>query len=117
MTGLLIARPSVTIDRLGHHLGIVEIIFRDRFGFFAEIREEHDLRHKIVAMMLSSLVFLAIYGGVMGASHSVPQILSSALKLPALFLITLIICAPSLYFFNILFGSRQSILQVLGIIQ
>lgn len=114
MTDLLIEQPVV--DRLGHHLGIVEVIFRDRFGFFAEIREEHDLRNKIIAMLLSSLIFLAIYGGVMGASHSVPQIFSSAFKLPGLFLVTLGICAPSLYFFNILFGSRQNMLQNLALI-
>src|SRR5690606_32891327 len=47
---------------------------------------------------------------------SVPQVFSSALKLPILFLITLMICAPSLYFFNILFGSQQSILQNLALI-
>ena len=98
------------------NLGIVERILRDRYTFFAEIREEVGLRDKIVAMGLSSLIFLAIYGAVMGASHSLPQILSSALKLPALFLITLVICTPSLYFFNILFGSRQNILQNIALI-
>jgi hypothetical protein len=98
------------------NLGIVEIILRDRYSFFAEIREEVRLRQKISAMLLSSTICLAIYGAVMGASHSLPQVLSSALKLPALFLITLVICAPSLYFFNILFGSKQSILQNIALL-
>lgn len=97
-------------------LGIVERILRDRVTFFAEIREEIELREKIAAMLLSSFVFLALYGGVMGASNSMPQVISSAIKLPILFLITLIICAPSLYFFNILFGSKQSILQNIALI-
>jgi hypothetical protein len=103
--------PNIADD-----LSIVERILRDRVTFFAEIREEVELREKIAAMMLSSFVFLALYGGVMGASNSVPQVISSAVKLPLLFLITLIICAPSLYFFNILFGSKQSILQNLALI-
>lgn len=105
----------LTFD-VANDLAIVERILRDRVTFFTEIREEVGLREKIIAMLISSFVFLGLYGGVMGASNSVPQVLTSALKLPVLFLITLIICAPSLYFFNILFGSRQSILQNLALI-
>jgi hypothetical protein len=96
---------------LAQHLAIVEHIFRNRFAFFAEIREEDDLTGKIASMLVASFMLLALYGGVMGASNSVPQVLTSAVKLPGLFLVTLLICAPSLYFFNILFGSKQSILQ------
>ena len=107
--------PGITVN-VANDLAIVERILRDRVTFFAEIREEIELREKIVAMLLSSFVFLALYGGVMGASNSMPQVFSSAIKLPILFLITLIICAPSLYFFNILFGSKQSILQNISLI-
>jgi hypothetical protein len=113
---LLEDRPAPAQPHFISDLAVVETIFRDRLIFFREIREESDLNGKIRAMLLSSTVFLALYGGVMGASHSVPQVLSSAVKLPVLFLITLFICAPSLYFFNILFGSRQSILQNIALI-
>ena len=116
MTHLTIRPRFILPPDLGTDLAIVERIFRDRFTFFAEIRNEHDLRGKIRAMLLSSVVFLALYGGVMGAAHSIPQVFSSMFKLPALFLITLGICTPSLYFFNILFGSRQSILQNIALI-
>ena len=36
------------------------------------------------------------------------QALSSAVKLPALYLITLLICLPTLYFANIIFGSKRT---------
>ena len=52
----------------------------------------------------------------MGANHSFAQALSSGFKLPILFLVTLFICAPSLYFFNIFYGSDQSIQQSLSLI-
>ncbi len=39
------------------------------------------------------------------------QVASSAIKLPALYLITLVICLPALYIFNVLFGSKQSVGQ------
>ena len=45
-----------------------------------------------VFQLPKSAVSLAVYGAVLGASHSVGQALSSAVKLPLLFLITLAIC-------------------------
>lgn len=95
---------------------IIETILRTRQDFFEEIREGVDLRAKMEAMVISSIAFLALYGAVMGSSHSLWQTLSSAFKLPVLFLATLFICAPSLYFFNLLFGSNQSLSQNLTLI-
>ncbi len=62
-------------------------------------------------MLISSLILLAIYGAVMGSSASLWQALSSAVKLPLLFVATLLICSPTLYFFNVLYGSNQSLTQ------
>jgi hypothetical protein len=62
-------------------------------------------------MLMSSVAFLALYGAVMGSTHSLWQALSSAAKLPLLFLMTLLVCAPTLYFFNLIFGSDQSLSQ------
>jgi hypothetical protein len=59
---------------------------------------------------------LAIYGAVLGSTHSPAQALSSAVKLPILFLVTLLVCVPTLYFFNVLFGSDQSIAQNVALI-
>lgn len=98
------------------HLLIVETILRERTQFFAEIRDGIWLGSKIRAMLIACFVFLAVYGIVMGASHSLLQALSSMIKLPMLFLITLVICAPSLHFFNILFGSKQTLPQTVALI-
>jgi hypothetical protein len=98
------------------NFAIVETILRNRHGFFASIRDSEDLPKKIKAMLISCFVFLAIYGAVMGMTHSSLQVLSSAIKLPFLFLVTLIICAPSLYIFNLLFGSKQTLPQNVALI-
>ena len=68
------------------------------------------------AMLVSSVSFFALYGAVMGSSHSLWQTMSSAVKLPILFVATLFICVPSLYFFSLLFGSNQSLSQNLTVI-
>jgi hypothetical protein len=80
-------------------------LLRDRTNFLVEISKDIKIESKIFALLISSSFFLAIYGAIIGASNSWMQSLSSAVKLPALYLITLIICLPTLYFFDILFGS------------
>jgi len=93
------------------NLAVIEAILRDRKNFFGEIRDGIGLAPKMRAMLLSSIAFLALYGAVMGSTHSFWQALSSAVKLPLLFLATLVVCAPTLYFFNLIFGSNQSLGQ------
>ena len=92
-------------------LAIIETILRDRRRFFTDIREGIGLPEKMRAMLISSIAFLMLYGAVLGSTHSLRQTLSSAVKLPALFLMTLVVCLPTLYFFNVLFGSKQSLSQ------
>lgn len=99
-----------------HYLIITETILRSREDFFQEIHQQLNLRGKIFAMTLSSFTFLALYGIVMGASHSPQQALSSLVKLPILFLATLAITTPSLHIFYILFGARQSFAQTIALL-
>ncbi len=98
------------------NLAIIETILRNRRLFFAEIREAVELGPKMRAMLVSSVAFFALYGAVMGSTHSLWQTLSSAAKLPILFLATLVVCSPTLYFFNLIFGSNQSLTQNFALI-
>ncbi|MBM4430290.1 MAG: actin-binding WH2 domain-containing protein [Chloroflexi bacterium] len=97
-------------------LAVIETILRNRYHFFSEIRDGVGLRSKMRAMLVSSIIFLALYGAVIGSSHSLWQALSSAAKMPVLFLATLVVCSPTLYFFNVLFGSNQSLTQNFALI-
>ncbi|MCP2730140.1 actin-binding WH2 domain-containing protein [Limnofasciculus baicalensis] len=86
---------------------VIELL-RDRSLFLDEIRQGIKLDSKVTALLICSSIFFATYGGIIGSFHSWQQALSSGIKLPGLYLITLIICFPTLYFFNVLFGSRKS---------
>jgi hypothetical protein len=90
------------------YFSVVIGLLRDRSSFLEEIRSGIRLNSKSTALLICSSIFFAIYGAIIGSSHSWMQALSSAFKLPCLYLITLIICFPTLYFFNILFGSRKT---------
>lgn len=70
---------------LSQDLAIIETILRNRYYFFNEIKEGVDLQAKMRAMLISSVAFLALYGAVLGSTHSLWQALSSAVKLPLLF--------------------------------
>jgi hypothetical protein len=96
-------------------LPIIERFLRDREGVWQQIGLELNLNTLISQMLVSSTVAFGFYGAVMGLSHSVPQALSSAVKLPILFLLTLAICLPTLYLFNLLLGGRLSARQVLAL--
>jgi hypothetical protein len=88
-----------------------EWIMRDRASFFEEVRARHDLTPKLRSMIASSIIYLALYGIVLGSSNSWLQAGMSAIKLPVLFLVTLLICLPTLYFFNLLYGSQLTFAQ------
>jgi hypothetical protein len=99
-----------------NNLAIIETVLRNPSRFFIEIRDGVELGQKVRAMLLSSIAFFALYGAVMGSTHSLWQVLSSAVKLPLLFLATLVVCSPTLYFFNLIFGSNQSLTQNFSLI-
>lgn len=105
-------RESVGIKYFAVLIGFL----RDRQGFLEEVRQGTRLPNKIISLLVCSSLFLAIYGGIIGAYHSWMQALSSAIKLPALYLITLLICIPTLYFANVIFGSKRTFGQHLALI-
>jgi hypothetical protein len=100
----------------GPGLLVIERILRDRAGIWQQIIEEKGLRRLTGQMLSSSAISLALYGVVLGFNFGPLQALSSAVKLPLLFLATLAICLPTLYLFNLVFGARLSVLQAVTLI-
>ncbi len=75
------------------------------------------------AMLVAVLVLGGVYGICMGCFNLVAgqsdawlQMVSSAIKVPALFLLTLVVTFPSLYVFNALLGGRLSLTNMLRLI-
>jgi hypothetical protein len=95
---------------------ILITFLRDRTLFLEEIQKAIELEEKIFALLICNSVFFAIYGSIIGSYHSWMQMLSSAIKLPALYLLTLIICLPTLYFFDIISGSKFNFSQYFALL-
>jgi hypothetical protein len=95
---------------------VIERILRDRQGVWRQLVEDRDLPRLVGQMLASTVLALAVYGAVLGSFHSALMALTSAVKLPLLFLATLAICLPTLYLFNLVFGARLSVRQALALV-
>jgi hypothetical protein len=100
----------------GSGLLIIERILRDRQGIWQQIVDDRDLNQLTRQMLVGSVVALALYGAVLGSFHGALMALTSAVKLPLLFLVTLAICLPTLYLFNLVFGARLSVRQSVSLV-
>ncbi|NJN59241.1 MAG: actin-binding WH2 domain-containing protein [Leptolyngbyaceae cyanobacterium SL_5_9] len=89
---------------------------RDRQTFLDEVYKGIKINQKVFSMLVCSTVFLACYGIIIGLSSSWEQAIASAIKLPALYLITLLICLPTLYFFDVISGSTRTFGQYLALL-
>ncbi|MEM9008953.1 MAG: actin-binding WH2 domain-containing protein [Cyanobacteria bacterium P01_F01_bin.86] len=94
-----------------NHFSTLISLLRDRMIFLDEVRDGKKVESKILSLIIASSLFFAIYGAIIGASNGWQQMLVSTVKLPALYLLTLLICLPTLYFFDILFGSKADFKQ------
>jgi len=99
-----------------NHFAVIMSLLRDHPKFLEEISKKVRLENKIISLLICSSLFFAIYGAIIGSSSTGLQIVSSAIKLPALYLLTLIICLPALYFFEVFLGANRSFGQYLALL-
>lgn len=97
-------------------LPYVDGVLRHREEYFAGVFENRQVTRQ-VGLLLAIIVSLSsFYGLIMGTSSGIPQMLSSAAKVPILYLLTLLVCYPVLYVVVVIMGSRLTFLQTLALI-
>ena len=96
---------------------IMPEFLRDPDAFFASIQRNEDVKHKARTLFLVSIFSFMVYGFMVGLTKSPLQALSSAIKVPILFLSTMGFCLPALYFFSLaLLGTPLKMIQVLAVV-
>lgn len=93
-----------------------ESIIKSSEALCNDVVNDVALKAKLARLTGIVLAGGAIYGFSMGLRHSLLQAAVSALKVPALFFITLLICLSTLHFLGLLFGSRLSLSQTLTVL-
>ncbi|ERN42397.1 hypothetical protein KR51_00009180 [Rubidibacter lacunae KORDI 51-2] len=93
----------------------LDYILRAQTAIFEQIHTQRQLPRIIVSMAVLCALLSGVYGFVMGLSSGPLQAISSGLKLPLLFMLTALICIPSLYTFNVLLGQRFRFVQTVAL--
>ncbi len=96
---------------------IMPDFLRDPDGFFQDIRDGRQISQKATTLAIVSFLFLMAYGFAVGLTKSPLQAVSSAIKMPVLFLSTMAFSLPALYFFSLaLLGTPLRMMQVLAVV-
>jgi hypothetical protein len=95
---------------------IVPRLLRDPAAYFEGVRRGKNLQSSIQWLLASSVVCLSIYGFVIGLSHSPWQALSSAIKMPILFIGAGLLCHPALYFSALVMGTSLRMAQITAVV-
>jgi hypothetical protein len=106
---LRVALQETNLIRLAFYF--LDYILRAQTALFEQIHSQKQLTRIIAAMTILCILLSSIYGLTMGMYNGALQAVSSAIKLPILFLLTALICIPSLYTFNVLLGQSFKFLQ------
>jgi succinate dehydrogenase hydrophobic anchor subunit len=80
-------------------LALIPEFLRSPETLWEEIRRGKHTATTVFRLGLLTAGCLAVYGFALGLSHSWPQAVSSAVKMPLLVLATILFCLPALHFF------------------
>ncbi len=96
---------------------ILPDFLRNPDDFFKSIRDDQQVKSKAITLSIASFIFLMAYGFTIGIYKSPLQAVSSAIKIPILFLSSMAFCLPALYFFSLaLLGTPLRMIQVLTVV-
>ncbi len=84
--------------------------------FFQKITAGDRAGTRIFNQLLLLCLFTFIYGVIMGSYHGVAQAIAAGVKVPVLFLLSLIICFPAFFIIQYILGSRLKMYQMVSII-
>jgi len=90
--------------------------FHDKEGSLEKITDEKNITGKIGNQLILVNILALLYGVVMGCYNGFYQAMSSAIKMPVLFSLLIIICFPAFYVIQSVLGSRLSLAQMVSII-
>lgn len=93
----------------------IDALFKNQLQICESIYHAND-RSLLIGFIAKALIAGGIYGIMMGIYHSIAQALLSAIKVPLLFLVTLLICIPTLHFMGLILGSRLKLQQTISIL-
>jgi hypothetical protein len=96
-------------------IALIEWLLKYQQTVFEDILEERELARYLVDSIIVTILGGVFYGLVVGISVGGWQILYNPVKMPWIFIFTLLLCLPSLYIFSAYSGSRLSLAQTAAV--
>ncbi len=93
---------------------VVAAVLRAPGAFVRDLRGDRNLRQYAGSLVLTTILFTAAYGAILGMFHPGLQTLFAAAKLPVVVLGTALLCTPTFYVFNAILGSKFTLRQTLA---
>jgi len=104
-------------DKMKNIFSIMPDFLRNPDEFFRSIQRNEDVNAKAWTLSLVALFSFMVYGFMVGLAKEPLQAVSAAVKVPILFLSTMLFCLPALYFFSLaLLGTPLKFMQVLAVV-
>jgi hypothetical protein len=94
-------------------LSVVAAVLRAPGALIRDLRVERNLTNYALSLVLTTVLFSAAYGAILGLFKPGMQTLFAAAKLPIVVLGTALLCTPTFYVFNAILGSKFSFRQTL----
>lgn len=82
-----------------------ESVFTHSRELCDDLAVQEAMGRKLTRLLVFAMTAGGLYGATMGVYHSPLQAAVSAIKVPALFILTLAVCLPTFHFVGLLFGS------------
>jgi hypothetical protein len=107
-------RDEFDAASLRQPFSIVGAILRAPGAVLRDLQGERNLGGYLACLALTTILFSAAYGAILGLFQPGLQTLYSAAKLPIVVLGTALLCTPTFYVFNAILGSRFTFRQTLA---
>jgi hypothetical protein len=101
---------------LAGRFSVVGAILRAPGAFIRDLLGDHNLGSYMASLLLTTLLFSAAYGAILGMVQPGVQTLYAAAKLPIVVLGTAFLCTPTFYVFNAILGSKFTLKQTVAAI-
>src|SRR5437899_10219866 len=84
--------------------------------YFDKIADEEQIGGRILHLSFLFIGLTFFYGLIMGSYSGVLQAVTAGLKVPALFILSLLICYPAFFLIQFILGSKMKLRQMTAII-
>ena len=91
-------------------------VFQHEEEYFEAMNNNQTVKSLMGKQILVILIFLMVYGIIMGSYNGFLQSIVTSLKLPALILLSLLICFPAFYVIQFMLGSKMTLMQMVGVV-